>query len=132
LATHVKIGLGLRRSYFVGFYVLEGHLYLFADGRSFDLARSDVRVRRTSVGPFVKRFSVCQGENRAIAWTYWFTDFLEDGFIPRDFLSYIAREVAPKSKHQTKVLVWEERAAGRDPWRASFQEELSRVQPQDV
>lgn len=127
MAAYVKVGLRERRQAFFAFYVADGSLHLVADGSRFDLASDATRVKRTSVAPFVKRFSVYQGDNRAGSWLYWFTDLREDGFIPKDFLSYIAREVAPPASQRGKILFWEESAAGRDPTRPAFQEELKQL-----
>ena len=127
LGAFVKVGLLQSRRSFFAFHVHERRLFLIADRRSLELTGGEFRVSRTSVAPFVKRFSVWRGRQRVFSSTYWFSDLREDGFVPRDFLSYLAREVAPTSKHEKKILSWEELAAGRDPSRPSFQQELNRV-----
>ena len=127
LAAQVRVGLWSRATEFFAFYIHGERIILYGGHRSFELTDRSTKVKRSGIAPFVKRFSVSQDGKQVASWIYWFTDLIEDGFNTRDFLSYIAREIAPEPNHTRFIRYWEEAATGRDPARASFQEDLRKI-----
>jgi len=127
LAAQIRVGLWSRATEFFAFCILGERIFLYCGRRSFELADRSTKVKRSGIAPFVKKFSVSQDGKPIVSWIYWFTDLIEDGFNARDFLSYIAREIAPEANHTRFIRYWEEAATGRAPARASFQEDLRKI-----
>ncbi len=115
-----------RRQIFVASYAGSKSLQLYVGGHIFDWAESGLSATRNVVAPYVRRFSVCQGQTRLTAYYYFFR---EGQAWPhnRDIFSYVVQSTRTIGDIARTYHLWKEHAGGRNILTEEFEAELTSV-----
>lgn len=114
-----------RRKLFVALYTDAKTLLMRIGDQVFDWADPNLRVARTAVAPFLKRFTVYRGETEILRLDYWYTDrevWPDNG----DIFSYIDRTTHTRAEILRAIFLWTASAQGRDLTGQELADELDR------
>src|SRR6266704_3346023 len=123
VGAYVKcVRLFHRHASFVALYVFEGALWLHIDSIKWNLMDDDVVIGRQNTLVGMKRFRVIV--DQSVEWERVYFTWDYETFPDEDILWYVARSAVNRPARVRTMLMWQDIAAGRWEWSASYNSRL--------
>lgn len=114
-ARYVKLGLLKRKHVLAAIYADRERLWLLVGSDRFDLTDPDVRVRRSTVAPLVRRFVATLAGREVLSTAYWMP--VRDSMTGPDyddFLRFVEETARDRTSIRRATECWARRSAERD------------------